>query len=341
MIEVKNIRKVFNPGTINEHVAIHNLHLILNEGDFITVIGGNGAGKSTLLNIISGSLEADEGLILLNGVDVSHLKEYQRAPYFGRVFQDPMKGTATDMTVLENLALARGRGKTRSLFRWSIRKSDKEFFIEQLKSLDLGLEDKIYQKVGLLSGGQRQALTLLMATMSQLPSHHQIRKDYVRFEAKDKAKAKLEVETAYKNLRQEFLNKKKEIRNNKELSLIEQREQIKQAFNQFDQEFRRFDVTKPVLLLDEHTAALDPKTASKVLELTNKIVKENNLTTIMVTHNMADAIKYGNRLIMMSKGDIVVDVQGKEKENLTIEQLLDMFSSASKNDVMSDSAILG
>ena len=341
MIEVKNIKKVFNEGTVNEQVAINNLHLILNEGDFITVIGGNGAGKSTLLNIISGSLEADEGLILLNGTDVSHLKEYQRAPYFGRVFQDPMKGTATDMTVLENLALARGRGKTRSLFRWSIRKNDKEYFIEQLKSLDLGLEDKIHQKVGLLSGGQRQALTLLMATMNQLPSHRTIRKDYVRFDSVDKVKAKQEVESAYKQYKSEFLTKKKEIKENQELSNKEKREQIKEAFNEFDKKFRHFDVTKPVLLLDEHTAALDPKTASKVLELTNKIVIENHLTTIMVTHNMADAIKYGNRLIMMSKGDIVVDVQGEEKQKLTIEQLLAMFSSASKNDVMSDSAILG
>ena len=341
MIEVKNIKKVFNEGTVNEQVAINNLHLILNEGDFITVIGGNGAGKSTLLNIISGSLEADEGLILLNGTDVSHLKEYQRAPYFGRVFQDPMKGTATDMTVLENLALARGRGKTRSLFRWSIRKIDKEFFIEQLKSLDLGLEDKIHQKVGLLSGGQRQALTLLMATMSQLPSHRTIRKDYVRFDSVDKAKAKLDVESAYKSLKEEYLKKKQEIKNNESLSIKEKREQIKKAYEDFDKQFRRFDVTKPVLLLDEHTAALDPKTANKVLELTDKIVKENNLTTIMVTHNMADAIKYGNRLIMMSKGNIVVDIQGEEKKNLTIEQLLALFSSASKNDVMSDSAILG
>ena len=341
MIEVKNIKKVFNPGTINEQVAINNLHLVLNEGDFITVIGGNGAGKSTLLNIISGSLEADEGLILLNGTDVSHLKEYQRAPYFGRVFQDPMKGTATDMTVLENLALARGRGKTRSLFRWSIRKNDKEFFKEQLKSLELGLEDKIHQKVGLLSGGQRQALTLLMATMSQLPSHRTIRKDYVRFESVDKTKAKLEVESAYKSLKEEYLKKKQEIKDNQSLPIKEKREQIKKAYEVFDKQFRRFDVTKPVLLLDEHTAALDPKTASKVLELTNKIVKENNLTTIMVTHNMADAIKYGNRLIMMSKGNIVVDIQGEEKKNLTIEQLLALFSSASKNDVMSDSAILG
>ena len=341
MIEVKNIRKVFNPGTVNEQVAINNLHLVLNEGDFITIIGGNGAGKSTLLNIISGSLEADEGLILLNGTDVSHLKEYQRAPYFGRVFQDPMKGTATDMTVLENLALARGRGKTKSLFRWSIRKQDKDFYIEKLKSLDLGLEDKIHQKVGLLSGGQRQALTLLMATISQKPSHRTIRKDYVRFNSVDKVKAKNEVESAYKKLHEEFLTKKKAILSQKELSVKEKREQIKEAFEVFDKEFRHFDVTKPVLLLDEHTAALDPKTASKVLELTNKIVTKNNLTTIMVTHNMADAIKYGNRLIMMSKGNIVVDIQGEEKQKLTIEQLLALFSSASNNDVMSDSAILG
>ena len=233
------------------------------------------------------------------------------------------------------------RGKTKSLFRWSIRKQDKDFYIEKLKSLDLGLEDKIHQKVGLLSGGQRQALTLLMATISQKPSHRTIRKDYVRFNSVDKVKAKNEVESAYKKLHEEFLAKKKEILSHKELSVKEKREQIKEAFEVFDKEFRHFDVTKPVLLLDEHTAALDPKTASKVLELTNKIVTKNNLTTIMVTHNMADAIKYGNRLIMMSKGNIVVDIQGEEKQKLTIEQLLALFSSASNNDVMSDSAILG
>lgn len=271
MIEIKNIKKVFNPGTVNSNLAIDNVSLKLEDGDFVTVIGGNGAGKSTLLNIIAGSLEADEGMILINGSNISKLPEHKRAPYFGRVFQDPMKGTATDMTVLENLALAKGRGSINSLFKWSISKGEKEEFIELLKSLDLGLENRIHQKVGLLSGGQRQALTLLMATLP--------------------------------------------VRNKK--------------------------IDKPILLLDEHTAALDPKTASKVLELTNKIVNEQKLTTIMITHNMNDAIKYGNRLIMMSHGKIVVDVKGEEKEKLTIESLLELFTSSSGNDVLSDSAILG
>ena len=272
MIEIKNIKKVFNPGTVNENIVINNLSLTLNDGDFVTVSGGNGAGKSTLLNIIAGSLEADEGMILINGNNISKLPEYKRAPYFGRVFQDPMKGTATDMTLLENLALAKGRGSLPSLFKWSISKSEKEEFIELLKSLDLGLENRIHQKVGLLSGGQRQALTLLMATVP--------------------------------------------IKNSKKID-------------------------KPILLLDEHTAALDPKTASKVLELTDKIVNEKKLTTIMITHNMNDAIKYGNRLIMMSHGQIVVDVSGEEKSKLTIESLLQLFTVKSDNDILSDATILG
>ena len=272
MIEIKNIRKVFNPGTVNENVAINNLSLTLNDGDFVTVIGGNGAGKSTLVNIIAGSIEADEGMLLINNTNVLKLPEHKRAPYFGRVFQDPMKGTATDMTILENLALAKGRGSINSVFKWSISKNEKEEFIELLKTLDLGLEERIHQKVGLLSGGQRQALTLLMATMT--------------------------------------------VRNNKRID-------------------------KPILLLDEHTAALDPKTASKVLELTDKIVNKKKLTTIMITHNMNDAIKYGNRLIMMSHGQIVVDVSGEEKSKLTIESLLKLFTTNSNNDILSDEAILG
>ena len=341
MIEIKNITKTFNKGTVNEHKAIDDLSLTLMEGDFITVIGSNGAGKSTLLNIISGSLEADKGLILLNGTDVSKLKEHKRAPYFGRVFQDPVKGTATDMTVIENLALARGRGKRRSLFRWSIRKNQKEFYEEQLKSLGLGLEDRLNQKVGLLSGGQRQAITLLMATISQKPSFNQIRKDYVKFNQANKAKAKEEVEKVYKDELTKYKQTKKEIKANKKLSLAEKKEKIDEAYSIFDRKMREYDVTKPVLLLDEHTAALDPKTAAKVLEITDRIVHEQNLTTIMITHNMNDAIKYGNRLIMMSKGKIAVDISGEEKQKLTITQLLDMFSTASGNDVIADSAIIG
>jgi ABC-type uncharacterized transport system ATPase component len=340
MIELKGIRKVFNPGTSSETVAINNVNLKLESGDFITVIGGNGAGKSTLINIITGSIPADEGLILLNNNDVSGMREYTRAQYFGHVFQDPMVGTATDMTVIENLALAFGRGKTRSLFRWSYRKSDVEFFIKQLKTLGLGLEDRLYQKVGLLSGGQRQALTLLMATIRSEPSYNKIKRDYVRFFDGDKKQAKQEIEQIFKNATENFKKQKAEV-----LASNLNKEEKKQKINAFkadlDKTLRQYDVTKPVLLLDEHTAALDPKTAEKVLETTDRIVKENNLTTIMITHNMKDAIKYGNRLIMMSKGKVVADIAGEEKKKLTIETLLNMFVTHSGNDMLSDSAILG
>ena len=341
MIEIKNITKTFNPGTVNEHKAIDNLNLTLHEGDFITIIGSNGAGKSTLLNIIAGSVPADSGFILLNGTDVASLSEHKRAPYFGHVFQDPMKGTATDMTVIENLALARSRGKKRSMFRWSIPNKDKTFYEEQLKSLGLGLESRLYQKVGLLSGGQRQAITLLMATISQKPSFNQIRKDYVKFNPTRRGEAKEEVEKVYHEQKAIFVAARKAIRQDSSLSLQEKNEKIKEAYSVFDTKMREYDVTKPVLLLDEHTAALDPKTAAKVLEITERIVNEQHLTTIMITHNMNDAIKYGNRLVMMSNGKIAVDISGEEKKKLTISQLLDMFSSASDNDVLSDSALLG
>ena len=341
MIEIKNITKTFNPGTVNEHKAIDNLNLTLHEGDFITIIGSNGAGKSTLLNIIAGSVPADSGFILLNGTDVASLSEHKRAPYFGHVFQDPMKGTATDMTVIENLALARSRGKKRSMFRWSIPNKDKTFYEEQLKSLGLGLESRLYQKVGLLSGGQRQAITLLMATISQKPSFNQIRKDYVKFNPTRRGEAKEEVEKVYHEQNALFVAARKAIRQDSSLSLQEKNEKIKEAYAIFDSKMREYDVTKPVLLLDEHTAALDPKTATKVLEITERIVNEQHLTTIMITHNMNDAIKYGNRLVMMSNGKIAVDISGEEKKKLTISQLLDMFSSASDNDVLSDSALLG
>ncbi len=341
MIELRNIRKSFNNGTASETIAIDNLTLMLNTGDFVTVIGGNGAGKSTLTNIISGTIMPDQGQVLLNNNDVTKMSEYKRAPYFGRVFQDPMMGTAADMTVIENLALAFGRGKPRSLFRWSYHKEDVEFFIEELKTLGLGLEDRLYQKVGLLSGGQRQALTLLMATIRSQPSHNRIRKEYVQFFDGDKKLAKEEVEKAYKEAKEGYLNAKAEIQKDSSLNSKEKKEKIKEAYRVFDKKFREYDLTKPVLLLDEHTAALDPKTAEKVLNITERIVKENNLTTIMITHNMKDAIKYGNRLIMMSKGKIVVDISGEEKQKLTIDALLDMFSANSANDFLSDSAILG
>ena len=264
MLEIRDIRKTFNPGTVNEKVALNGVSLHLAPGDFVTVIGGNGAGKSTLLNSVSGALEVDEGQILIDGVDVTHLPEYKRAKYIGRVFQDPMMGTAATMQIEENLALAARRGKVRGLGS-GITAAERKGYVEQLAMLDLGLENRMTAKVGLLSGGQRQALTLLMATLQ---------------------KPKL-------------------------------------------------------LLLDEHTAALDPKTAAKVLETTQRIVEKDNLTTLMITHNMRDAIAYGNRLIMMYNGRIAVDVSGEEKKKLTVEQLLELFSKASGSDEADDKLLLG
>ena len=263
MLKIENVKKTFNPGTVNEKVALNGLNLHLAEGDFVTVIGGNGAGKSTMLNAIAGVWGVDSGSITIGGVDVTNLPEYKRAAYIGRVFQDPMMGTAATMQIEENLALAARRGKPRTL-RAGITKAERESYVEQLKILDLGLENRLTTKVGLLSGGQRQALTLLMATLQ---------------------KPKL-------------------------------------------------------LLLDEHTAALDPKTAAKVLEATQRIVEKNHLTTMMITHNMRDAIAYGNRLIMMYEGHIVVDVSGEEKKNLTVEQLLNLFSQASGSDEADDKLLL-
>lgn len=264
MLEINNLCKTFNPGTIHEKAALKNLSLKLNDGDFVTVIGGNGAGKSTMLNAIAGVFGVDAGSIVIGGVDVTHLPEFKRASYIGRVFQDPMMGTAATMQIEENLALAARRGQHRSL-RKGITVSEREEYREQLKILDLGLENRLTAKVGLLSGGQRQALTLLMATLR---------------------KPKL-------------------------------------------------------LLLDEHTAALDPKTAEKVLSATDKIVEKDHLTTLMITHNMRDAIAHGNRLIMMYEGRIVVDVSGEEKKKLTVEQLLNLFSQASGSDEADDKLLLG
>lgn len=263
MLELKNICKTFNPGTINAKVALDGLNLTLNDGDFVTVIGSNGAGKSTMLNAIAGVFQVDGGSIVIDGKDVTRLPEFKRAAYLGRVFQDPMMGTAPNMMIEENLALAARRGKRRGL-KWGISNAEREFYKEQLKILDLGLENRMSAKVGLLSGGQRQALTLLMASME---------------------KPKL-------------------------------------------------------LLLDEHTAALDPKTAAKVLEISDKIVEENHLTTLMVTHNMKDAIAHGNRLIMMDSGKVILDISGDEKKKLTVPQLLDMFSKAGGSDDMDDKMLL-
>ncbi len=258
MLKLTNITKTFNPGTITEKRAIQGVDLQLEDGDFVTVIGGNGAGKSTLLNIIAGVHYTDTGSIVLDDMNLTGKPEYVRAKYLGRVFQDPMMGTAANMAIEENLAMAMRRGKKRGL-GWYIKNEERAFYKERLALLDLGLENRMTAKVGLLSGGQRQALTLLMATLQ---------------------KPKL-------------------------------------------------------LLLDEHTAALDPKTAKKVLEITEELVKKDNLTTFMVTHNMKDAIRYGNRLIMMMDGRVVYDVRGEEKKNLTVEDLLAKFSiSGQVNDKM-------
>ena len=263
MLQIIDVHKTFNAGTINEKHALQGLNLHIKPGEFITVIGGNGAGKSTMLNAVAGVYGVDEGQIFIDGVDVTKLPEYKRAKYIGRVFPDPMMGTAADMQIEENLALAARRGAARTL-RVGITKQERANYREQLKILELGLEDRMTAKVGLLSGGQRQALTLLMATLQ---------------------KPKL-------------------------------------------------------LLLDEHTAALDPKTAAKVLEATQRIVEKDNLTTLMITHNMRDAIAYGNRLIMMYDGHVVVDISGEEKKNLTVEQLLNLFSQASGSDEANDKLLL-
>lgn len=248
MLEITGLKKVFNRGTVNEKVALNGLNITVNDGDFVTVIGGNGAGKSTMLNAICGVFPVDEGKIVLDGNDITALPEYKRAKFLGRVFQDPMMGTSPNMEIQENLALAYRRGKSR-LLRPGITKAEKELYREHLKRLGLGLEDRMTSKVGLLSGGQRQSLTLLMATLNR----------------------------------------------------------------------------PDLLLLDEHTAALDPKTAAKVLALTEEITTEEKLTTIMITHNMKDAIHYGNRLVMMHEGRVVYDVSGEEKSALTVEDLLKKF----------------
>ena len=263
MLKLDNIHKTFNPGTINEKIALNGVNLTLNEGDFVTVIGGNGAGKSTTLNAIAGVWPIDSGKIYIGGDDVTKLSEHKRAKYLGRVFQDPMTGTATTMSIEENMAIAARRGEKRGL-SWGITHQERDTYREMLKALDLGLEDRLTSKVGLLSGGQRQAITLLMAS-----------------------------------------------------------------------------IKKPKLwLLDEHTAALDPKTAAKVLEISDKIIAENHLTAMMVTHNMKDAIVHGNRLIMMHEGKVILNISGEEKKKLTVEDLLHQFEKVSGEEFANDKALL-
>ena len=264
MLDIQNIYKTFNAGTVNEKTALNGVSLTLQDGESVAVIGGNGAGKSTLLNAVAGVWTVDQGSIVIDGVDVTRLPEHKRAKYIGRVFQDPMMGTAATMQIEENLALAARRGKSRTL-RSGITKAEREKYREMLKILDLGLENRLPARVGLLSGGQRQALTLLMATLQ---------------------KPKL-------------------------------------------------------LLLDEHTAALDPKTAAKVMEVTRRIVNQNQLTTLMITHNMRDAIEYGDRLIMMYEGRIVLDIAGEDKKKLTVEDLLAKFGQATGSNEADDKLLLG
>lgn len=263
MLRMTNIYKTFNANTVNEKLVLKGLNLELRDGDFVTVIGGNGAGKSTMLNMIAGVYYPDQGSITLDGEDITYMPEYVRAKYLGRVFQDPMMGTAANMEIEENLALAYRRGQKRGL-GWGITKQEKELYVEKLKMLDLGLEDRLTTKVGLLSGGQRQALTLLMATLKQ----------------------------------------------------------------------------PKLLLLDEHTAALDPKTANKVLELSEQIITANSLSALMVTHNMKNAIQYGNRLIMMYDGNIIFDVSGEEKKKLHVSDLLEKFEKASGGEFANDRMML-
>ena len=332
MLELRNVTKTFNLTGNKEdlRVALDNVTLQIESGEFVTVIGGNGSGKSTTMNIITGALKPDAGQVLLNEVDVTKMNEHQRAAYFGHVFQDPMVGTCGDMSVLENLEVAYRRGRTHSPFLWGFKKSHKEEFIHELKRFDLGLEDRLNQKVGVMSGGQRQALTLLMATMRNKPTHRMVKRDYIKFSEKDHEVAKQEFEEVYKKASLEYKNKKALIKKDKSLSKAERKEKLLDAYQAFDKEIRQFDLTKQILLLDEHTAALDPKTAKKVLELTDKIVHDNQMTTLMITHNMKDAITYGNRLIMFHMGHIIYDVRGEEKAKLTVEDLLKRFDEADK-----------
>ena len=330
MLELRNVTKTFNlTGSVeDERVALDNISLAIKPGEFVTIIGGNGSGKSTTLNIVSGVLTPDQGKVLLNDVDITKMKEYRRAAYFGRVFQDPMVGTASNMSVIENLEIAYQRGRRHSPLIWGFKKADKEYFIEELRRFDLGLENRLGQKVGVMSGGQRQALTLLMATIRNRPSLRMMKRDYIKFSQIDSQKAEQEFNDELNKNKEILLKRREEIKKS-DLSFKEKKIKLKEAKFDFDKAMlAKFDLTKQILLLDEHTAALDPKTAKKVLELTDKIVKENHMTTLMVTHNMKDALTYGDRLIMFHSGHIILDVSGKEKAKLKVDDLLKMFDEA-------------
>ena len=327
MLSFKNVTKVFYPGTADEKKALDDVSFVINDGEFVTVIGGNGSGKSTTLNVLTGSISPDKGGVYLNNVDITNMLENKRAKYFARVFQDPMKGTAGTMQVIENLAIASRKGGHNGL-GWYINKQQKQEYVEMLKTLNLGLENRLTTKTEVLSGGQRQALTLLMATLRAEPSHRQIMKDYVTFTMGDKDKAKQEVTSAYNTAKDEYKAGLDALKNETSLSPKEKKSKKHELYAEFDAKIHKFDLTKQILLLDEHTAALDPKTAKKVLALTEKIVRENKLTTLMVTHNMRDAITYGDRLIMFYEGKIIHDIRGEKKKKLTVENLLEMFDEA-------------
>jgi len=332
MLELKNISKTFNMTSRkeDERVALDNLSLQIKDGEFVTIIGGNGSGKSTTMNIITGAVKPDKGSVLINGVDITKESDFQRAAYFGRVFQDPMMGTSGDMSVIENLEIAYQRGLYHSPFEWGFKKNHKILFVQELRRLGLGLEDRLYQKVGVMSGGQRQALTLLMATIRNKTTHRLIRKMYIKFANNGDRKAnKEEFDSYYVSLLKERISHNKSIRKDKTLSSKEKSSLLIASKSDFDKAIRdKFDLSKQILLLDEHTAALDPKTAKKVLELTEQIVKEKEMTTLMITHNLKDAIAYGNRLIMFHHGKIILDVSGEEKMRLTPEILLRKFDEA-------------
>lgn len=329
MLELKNITKTFNLTGNKEdlRVALDNVSLQIESGEFVTIIGGNGSGKSTTMNILTGVIKPDKGKVLLNDVDITDMDEHQRAGYFGHVFQDPMMGTSGDMSVLENLEIAYLRGRTHSPFKWGFKASHKKEFIKELQRFDLGLEDRLNQKVGVMSGGQRQALTLLMATIRNKPTHKMIKRDYIKFSEKKPEVARKEFDDVYLPALEEY---KRQLKDLKHLPKEIRKDKKAEFYEEFDKKVRQFDLTKQILLLDEHTAALDPKTAKKVLELTDKIVKENQMTTLMITHNMKDAITYGNRLIMFHMGHIIYDVKGEEKQKLTVEDLLKKFDEADK-----------